>query len=72
MITLRLTDRDYFDEETDEYVMTVGTGVPCLQTVVRIKDTDGQILECYLTSVELIEATGRGRRDVYITRYKVY
>jgi hypothetical protein len=67
-----MTPDDYYDPETDEYVLFTGTSVTCLQTDVRIKDLDGEILECYLTSVELIEATERGRRDVYKIRYKVY
>lgn len=71
MLTLKMTSDDYFDAETDEYVLYTGTSVKCLQTVVRIDD-DGTTWECYLTSVELIEATERGRRDVYCCRYKVY
>lgn len=72
MITLKMTNDDYFDSETDEYVMTVGASITCMQTDVRIKDFDGTIWECYLNSCVLIPATERGRRDVYEIRYKVY
>jgi hypothetical protein len=54
MITLNLMKEDYYDSETDEYVMTVGASVACLQTDVRIKDEDGTIWECYLTRAEFI------------------
>lgn len=71
MITLNLMKEDYYDSETDEYVMTVGASVACLQTDVRIKDEDGTIWDCYLTKVVFIPGK-RGRRDTYIVRYKVY
>ena len=47
MLTLKMTPDDYFDAETDEYVLYTGTSVKCLQTVVRIDD-DGTTWECYL------------------------
>lgn len=72
MITLKLTNDDYYDSETDEFVMTVGASVTTLQTEVRIKDEDGEVWECYLRSLEFIPANKRGRRDVYIIRYRVY
>lgn len=72
MITLKMTDSDYYDADTNEYVMTVGASVTCLQTDVRIKDSDGLVLECYLSSLEFVPAKERGRRDVYIIRYRVY
>ena len=72
MITLKMTENDYFDAELDEYVMTVGASVTALQTDVKIKDQDGESWECYLTSVEFVPAQVRGKRDVYIIHYKVY
>lgn len=73
MITLKMTNNDYFDAETEEYVMTIGASVLALQTDVRIKDIDdGTVWDCYLTSVEFVPAQERGRRDVYIARYKLY
>lgn len=72
MITLRMTDTDYYDGDTDEFVMTIGASVAALQTDVKIKDEDGMTWECYLASVEFVPAKERGKRDVYIVRYKVY
>lgn len=72
MITLRMTNSDYYDAETEEYVMTIGASATTLQTEVHIKDEDGQTWDCYLTEVEFVPAQTRGRRDVYIVRYKVY
>lgn len=71
MLKLNMTDEDYYDAETEEYVMTIGSSITCLQIEVRIKD-DGKLWDCYLTSVEFVPAQTRGRRDVYIVRYKVY
>lgn len=71
MLTLTMTNEDYYDADTDEYVMTVGASVRCLQTTVKIKDEDGYTWECYINNVKFI-AGKRGRRDVYIVRYKVY
>lgn len=72
MLTLKMTDSDYYDADTDEYVMIVGASVTCLQTEVRIKDSDGVVWECYLNNLEFVPAQKRGRRDIYIARYKVY
>ena len=72
MITLKMTDSDYYDADTDEYVMITGASVTSLQTEVKIKDQDGNIWECYLNSLEFVPAEQRGKRDVYIIRYKVY
>lgn len=72
MITLRMVDTDYYDEDTDEFVLTVGASVTALQTNVKIKDFDGAVLECYLTGLTFVPAEKRGRRDVYIARYKVF
>jgi len=72
MITLKMTNDDYYDDETDEYVMTVGSNIPCLHTSVKIEDYDGTKLECYLSCVIFIQAEKRGRRDKYELRYKVY
>ena len=72
MITLKMTDSDYYDADTDEYVMITGASVTSLQTEVKIKDLDGNIWECYLNSLEFVPAEQRGKRDVYIIRYKVY
>lgn len=71
MITLKMTNDDYYDGETDEYVMTVGASIQCLHTVVKIDDGDCT-WECYLSSVVFIPAESRGRRDKYELRYKVY
>lgn len=71
MLTLTMTNDDYYDAEADEYVMTVGASVRCLQTTVRIKDENGDTWDCYITGVKFIPGK-RGRRDVYIVRYKVY
>ena len=71
MLTLTMTSEDYYDADADEYVMTVGASVRCLQTDVRIKDEDGVTWECYISRVEFIPGK-RGRRDTYIVRYKVY
>lgn len=72
MITLRMVDTDYYDSDTDEFVMTIGSSVTALQTDVKIKDEDNVTWECYLSSVEFVPAKKRGKRDVYIVRYKVY
>ena len=72
MITLKMTDSDYYDADTDEYVMITGASVTSLQTEVKIKDQDGSVWECYLNSLEFVPAEKRGKRDVYIIRYKVY
>ena len=71
MLTLKLASQDYYDAETDEYVMTIGSSVNCFQTVVKIKD-DGMTWECYLNSVTFIPSNKRGRRDVYEVRYKIF
>lgn len=72
MITLRMTNNDYYDGDTDEFVMTVGASVTTLQTDVKIKDQDNVTWECYLVNVEFVPAKKRGKRDIYIVRYKVY
>lgn len=72
MITLQMTNSDYFDSETEEYVMTIGASATSLQTQVRIKDTDGNVMECYLSELTFVPAQTRGRRDVYIVRYKLF
>lgn len=72
MICLKMTDNDYYDEDTDEFVMTVGASVTALQTDVKIKDQNGEVLECHLENVVFVPAEKRGRRDVYVIRYKVY
>ena len=71
MITLNKTKYDYYDAENDCYVMTIGASINCLQTQVIIND-DGTTWDCYLYSVEFIESTGRGVKDKYIVKYKVY
>ena len=71
MITLKMTESDYYDGDTDEYVMVIGASVTSLQTDVKIRDLDGTVWDCYLSSVEFIPGD-RGKRDVYIVRYKVY
>lgn len=71
MITLSMAKDDYFDAETEEYVMTVGASVAALQTEVRIRDED-KVWDCYLTEVTFVPAQTRGRRDVYIVRYKLF
>lgn len=71
MITLNKTKYDYYDAEIDCYVMTIGASINCLQTQVIIND-DGKTWDCYLYSAEFIESTGRGVKDKYIVKYKVY
>lgn len=72
MITLNMTTSDYYDSENEEYVMTIGASVQCLHTEVRIREHDGTTWDCYLASLEFIPAEERGKRDVYIARYRVY
>ena len=66
-----MTKNDYFDAEEDCYVMTIGASVNCLRTSVVIND-DGITWECYLYSVESLPSTGRGVRDKYIVKYRIY
>lgn len=71
MITLKLVGDDYYDAEDDCYVMTIGASINCLQTDVVIND-DGKDWECYLWSVEFLPSQGRGMKDKYLVKYKVY
>lgn len=71
MITLKLVGDDYYDAEDDCYVMTVGASIESIKTNVKIND-DGTIWECYLLNVEFLPSHGRGMRDKYIIRYKIY
>lgn len=72
MLTLRMTSSDYYDADEDVFVMTVGASVTSLQTNVKIKDQDNVSWECYLYSLEFVPSDRRGKRNVYIARYKVY
>ena len=71
MITLNVVGDDYYDADEDCYVMTMGASIDNIKTDVRIRD-DGTIWECYLLSVKFLPSTGRGIKDKYIVKYKVY
>ena len=71
MITLKLVGDDYYDAEDDCYVMTVGASIESIKANVKIND-DGTIWECYLLSVEFLPSQGRGMRDKYLLKYRVY
>ena len=71
MITLNIVGDDYYDAEDDCYVMTMGASIDNIKTDVQIRD-DGKIWECYLLSVEFLPSAGRGMKDKYLVRYKIY
>lgn len=71
MITLKIVGDDYYDAEDDCYVMTMGASIDNIKTDVRIND-NGTIWECYLLGVEFLPSTGRGVKDKYIVKYRVY
>lgn len=62
---IELTDKEYF-LYPDTFVLTYGEDL-VLYGDVKIKDHDGTIHDCYLTSVEYCEYDG-----TYDVRYKKY